>query len=60
MELEARFERPYAAIGLSAYADPASQDAALAAGFTAFLAKPARATTLLDLVRALLESPRAH
>jgi len=43
------------AIALSAYADQASQDAALAAGFSAFLAKPARSTALLDLVRTLLE-----
>jgi signal transduction histidine kinase/ActR/RegA family two-component response regulator len=44
------------AIALSAYADQASRDAALAAGFTAFLAKPTRPDTLLDLVASLLKS----
>jgi signal transduction histidine kinase/ActR/RegA family two-component response regulator len=42
------------AIALSAYADQASREAALAAGFTAFLAKPTRAETLLELVGTLL------
>jgi signal transduction histidine kinase/ActR/RegA family two-component response regulator len=46
--------RDVPAIALSAYADRGTQDAALAAGFTAFLAKPARAQALLDLVAALL------
>jgi signal transduction histidine kinase/ActR/RegA family two-component response regulator len=44
------------AIALSAYADQGSRDEALAAGFTAFLAKPARPDTLLDLVASLLNS----
>ena len=44
------------AIALSAYADQASREAALAAGFTAFLAKPARAETLLQLVASLLDT----
>jgi len=43
------------AIALSAYADRASREAALAAGFTAFLAKPTRADTLVQLVRTLLD-----
>jgi len=42
------------AIALSAYADQRSRDAALAAGFTAFLAKPARADALLELVETML------
>lgn len=42
------------AIALSAYADQSTRDAALAAGFTAFLAKPARADDLLALVASLL------
>jgi signal transduction histidine kinase/CheY-like chemotaxis protein len=41
-------------IALSAYADHRSRDAALAAGFDAFLAKPTRADALLQLVGALL------
>jgi signal transduction histidine kinase/CheY-like chemotaxis protein len=46
------------AIALSAYADQASRDAALAAGFTAFLAKPTRPQTLVELVWSVLnESP---
>jgi signal transduction histidine kinase len=48
--------RDVPAIALSAYADPASRDAAIAAGFTAFLAKPARAHTLLELVGTLLNA----
>jgi signal transduction histidine kinase/ActR/RegA family two-component response regulator len=43
------------AIALSAYADGASRDAALAAGFSAFLAKPTRADALLQLVSTLLD-----
>jgi len=42
------------AIALSAYADRPSREAALAAGFNAFLAKPTRADALLRLVGALL------
>jgi CheY-like chemotaxis protein/two-component sensor histidine kinase len=38
------------AIALSAYADSRSQEQALTAGFTAFLAKPARPQRLLELV----------
>jgi len=42
------------AIALSAYADQPSREAALAAGFNAFLAKPTPADALLQLVGALL------
>jgi CheY-like chemotaxis protein len=42
------------AIALSAYADRPSREAALAAGFNAFLAKPTRADALLQLVGSLL------
>ena len=42
------------AIALSAYADQRSRDAAFAAGFDAFLAKPTRADALLQLVGAML------
>jgi signal transduction histidine kinase/ActR/RegA family two-component response regulator len=42
------------AIALSAYADNASRNAALAAGFTAFLAKPTRAHVLVELVLSVL------
>ena len=52
--------RDVPAIALSAYADPASRDAALAAGFTAFLAKPTRPHTLVELVRTLLYDARAR
>jgi signal transduction histidine kinase/CheY-like chemotaxis protein len=48
------------AIALSAYADRASQEEALAAGFTAFLAKPTRADKLLELVRTLLRDPQSR
>ena len=44
------------AIALSAYADQPSREAALAAGFDAFLAKPARADALLQLVGSLLNA----
>ena len=52
--------RDVPAIALSAYADRASRDAALAAGSTAFLAKPARPHALVELVRTLLYDPRAR
>ena len=42
------------AIALSAYADQPSRQAALAAGFNAFLAKPTRTDALLQLVAAML------
>jgi CheY-like chemotaxis protein len=42
------------AIALSAYADQPSRDAALAAGFNAFMAKPTRADALVQLVGSLL------
>ena len=42
------------AIALSAYADTASRNAALAAGFTAFLAKPTRPHALVELVVSVL------
>jgi CheY-like chemotaxis protein len=48
------------AIALSAYADQASREAALAAGFSAFLAKPTRAQALLDLVGSLLDEPQSR
>jgi CheY-like chemotaxis protein len=47
------------AIALSAYADQASKEKALAAGFSAFLAKPARPDALLRLVDDLLERARS-
>jgi len=53
-DIRTRYVLDVPAIALSAYADPASRDAALAAGFTAFLAKPTRADALLQLVDALL------
>ena len=46
--------RAVPAVALSAYADPASQQAALDAGFTAFLAKPATPRDLLRAVDRLL------
>ncbi len=46
------------AIALSAYADAASREAALVAGFTAFLPKPARPHTLVELVWSLLNERR--
>jgi signal transduction histidine kinase/ActR/RegA family two-component response regulator len=52
--------RDVPAVALSAYADQASCEAALAAGFTAFLAKPASAHALLELVRALLYDRHAR
>ena len=42
------------AMALSAYADAASQSAAIAAGFTTFLAKPARPQDVLRMVNDLL------
>jgi CheY-like chemotaxis protein len=42
------------AIALSAYADQPSREAALAAGFNAFLPKPTRADALLQFVDSLL------
>jgi signal transduction histidine kinase/ActR/RegA family two-component response regulator len=42
------------AIALSAYADRRSREAAFAAGFNAFLAKPTRADALLQLVGTML------
>lgn len=50
--------RDIPAIALSAYADGASRDAALAAGFTTFLAKPARPHALVELVWSLLDDAR--
>jgi CheY-like chemotaxis protein len=47
------------AIALSAYADQRSRDAALAAGFNAFLAKPTRTDALLQLVGAMLNDSNA-
>jgi signal transduction histidine kinase len=45
------------AIALSALADARSEQSARAAGFSAFLAKPARSEVLLGLVGRLLDSP---
>jgi CheY-like chemotaxis protein len=50
--------RDVPAIALSAYADPATRTAALDAGFSTFLAKPARPDTLLQLVAVLLGGAR--
>jgi CheY-like chemotaxis protein len=44
------------AIALSAFADARSEDSARAAGFSAFLAKPARPETLLHLIDRLLNA----
>jgi CheY-like chemotaxis protein len=46
------------AIALSAFADARSQQSARAAGFSAFLAKPARPEALLGLIDRLLSAPR--
>jgi signal transduction histidine kinase/ActR/RegA family two-component response regulator len=46
------------AIALSAYADAASRNAALAAGFTAFLAKPTRAHALVKAVLSVLKGSK--
>jgi CheY-like chemotaxis protein len=51
--------REVPAIALSAYADQTSRDAALAAGFNAFLAKPTRTDALLQLVSRLLKDAEA-
>ncbi len=48
------------AIALSAYADARTQSAAKAAGFSAFVAKPARPQALLELIESLLEGQRAN
>jgi signal transduction histidine kinase/ActR/RegA family two-component response regulator len=48
------------AIALSAYADTASQRAALAAGFNVFVAKPARPQALLRVIDSLLAASPAH
>jgi CheY-like chemotaxis protein len=44
------------AIALSAFADTRSEESARAAGFSAFLAKPARPETLLALIDRLLNA----
>lgn len=46
------------AIALSAFADARSEESARAAGFSAFLAKPARPDALLGLVARLLDAPK--
>jgi CheY-like chemotaxis protein len=48
------FGRQLPAIALSAFADARSEEAARAAGFSAFLAKPARPEALLRLIGRLL------
>jgi signal transduction histidine kinase/ActR/RegA family two-component response regulator len=45
------------AIALSAFADARSEEAAHAAGFSAFVAKPARPDALLALIDRLLQAP---
>jgi CheY-like chemotaxis protein len=45
------------AIALSAFADARSEESARAAGFSAFLAKPARPDALLHLIDRLLNAP---
>jgi signal transduction histidine kinase/CheY-like chemotaxis protein len=55
-DVRTRLASDIPAIALSAYADQPSRDAALAAGFNAFLAKPTRADALLQLVGSLLKS----
>jgi len=49
-------QRRVPALALSAYADHSSQEAALHAGFTAFLAKPAKPQDLLRAVERLLQA----
>jgi signal transduction histidine kinase len=53
-DIRQRYASDIPAIALSAYADGASREAALEAGYSAFLAKPARAEALLHLVDSLL------
>jgi signal transduction histidine kinase/CheY-like chemotaxis protein len=50
--------RDVPAVALSAYADATTRGRALAAGFTAFLAKPTRVHTLLELARTLIDASR--
>jgi signal transduction histidine kinase len=50
--------RDVPAVALSAYADAASREAALAAGFTAFVAKPARPDELVEIVWSLVHGAR--
>jgi len=54
-DLRERLAPDVCAIALSAYADQPSRDAALAAGFNAFLAKPTRTDALLQLVGTMLK-----
>jgi CheY-like chemotaxis protein/two-component sensor histidine kinase len=51
--------RQLPAIALSAFADARSEESARAAGFSAFLAKPARPEALLGLIGRLLNPPEA-
>ena len=53
------FGRQLPAIALSAFADARSEESARAAGFSAFLAKPARPEALLGLIGRLLNAPDA-
>jgi signal transduction histidine kinase/ActR/RegA family two-component response regulator len=57
---DAAFGRQLPAIALSAFADARSEQSARAAGFSAFLAKPARPEALLGLIGRLLNAPEAH
>ena len=59
-DIRQRLASDVPAIALSAYADRSSRDAALAAGFNAFLAKPARAEALVQLVESLLDDRGAR
>jgi signal transduction histidine kinase/ActR/RegA family two-component response regulator len=47
--------RDVPAIALSAYADAGSREAALAAGFTGFIAKPTRPRALVEMAESLLK-----
>jgi signal transduction histidine kinase/ActR/RegA family two-component response regulator len=58
-DIRTRLASDVPAIALSAYADQPSRDAALAAGFNAFLAKPTRTDALLQLVAAMLSDSKS-
>jgi signal transduction histidine kinase len=54
---EAKIGQRLPAIALSAFADARSEESARTAGFSAFLAKPARPDALLHLIDGLLNTP---
>jgi CheY-like chemotaxis protein len=54
---DSAFGRQLPAIALSAFADARSEESARAAGFSAFLAKPASPEALLGLIGRLLNAP---